>query len=157
MQKSSPLVSLDTPLTRPHAWARDDRTTEHAQLAITNPMGLDLRCAALLARAALQFAAEIKVTYSRRAADGKNLMDLVALDVPRDEIVTVCISGHDAYAALQTIRTLFYTAFEVAVETHTPDPSPATAAENSNFEARPAGRNNAFRLTTERYHEDARR
>jgi phosphotransferase system HPr (HPr) family protein len=78
------------------------------RMVIANPMGLDLRCAALLAQGTLPFAAVIEVEYAGRRADGKDVRALLELDAPCQGVVTVSAYGRDAYPALQTIRALCY-------------------------------------------------
>lgn len=98
------------------------------QMSISNPMGLDLRCAALLARTALQCEAAIEVEYSGRRADGKNLMELVALDVPCNGVVTVSAYGCMAQHELQIIKRLLSTAFTMT-ETTATNPQPLQAPQ----------------------------
>ena len=97
---------------------------------ITNPMGLDLRCAARLARAALQFNAAVQVEYSDKVADGKDVMALVSLDVPGATIVTVSVYGADANLALDAIAYVFHTEYRADYDIRPPTAAGAKAANS---------------------------
>jgi len=127
MTKPAQIISAGAPITRQQALRgkhEDAPLTGYKvtleRLVLTNPMGLDLRCAALLARTALQYEASIEVEHSGRVADGKNLTDLVALDIPCAGVVTISAYGQTAQPALEAIHTLFYSAFQA--EEAAPEP-----------------------------------
>lgn len=81
------------------------------QVTVTNPMGLDLRCVRMLVQTALQFEAEVEVKYRYESANGKSLLDVLALGIPAGAVVDVSIYGRESQQAHQAIQYLFNHAF----------------------------------------------
>jgi len=81
------------------------------RFSVTNPMGLDLRCAHMLVQTALQFDAEFEVKYRRAAVDGKSLLNVLSLGVDCGSVVDVNIYGREAPQAHEAIQFLFNHAF----------------------------------------------
>ena len=72
-------------------------------LTVPNELGLHLRAAARLARAAAQFDSDISVTHGDKTVDAKSTIGLMTLGVGRDNIVHVAARGPDADAAIDAI------------------------------------------------------
>ncbi len=81
------------------------------RFAVTNPMGLDLRCVRMLVQCALQFDAEVEVKYQQEAVDGRSMLDVLALGIPCGALVEVSLYGREAYQAHQALQFLFNHAF----------------------------------------------
>jgi phosphotransferase system HPr (HPr) family protein len=81
------------------------------KFVITNPHGLDVRCARMLVQTTLRFNTFVEVTYGNAAASGKSLLDLLALGVSCGGVVNVSCYGCDPSQAYQAIAELFNQAF----------------------------------------------
>ena len=74
---------------------------------VPNEIGLHARPAALLANAASQFDADIKVKCGNGTANGKSIIDIMNLYAGQGSIVTVTAIGEDAEVAIDAITCLF--------------------------------------------------
>ena len=81
------------------------------RFTITNTMGLDLRCVRMLVQTALEFQVEVEVSYRNELADGKSLLEVLALGIPSGAVVDVSFYGHEAQQAHEAIQFLFNHAF----------------------------------------------
>ena len=81
------------------------------EFVITNPHGLDLRCARMMFQTALRFYTAVEISYNNIAANGKNLLDLLALGVSCGGKVNVTLFGSDALQAYRAIAQLFSRTF----------------------------------------------
>jgi phosphocarrier protein HPr len=70
---------------------------------IINPLGLHLRAAEKLVRAAQQFRADIRVTGNGQEINGKSVLDLVALAAECGSQLQLQADGPDAEAALDAL------------------------------------------------------
>lgn len=69
------------------------------RLKVTDKRGMHLRCCDLFADRARRFAGDVRVMFGDRAADGKSIVQLLALGVPPGGVIIV--SGDaDALATL---------------------------------------------------------
>jgi phosphocarrier protein HPr len=84
----------------------DPRVTRH--YVIDYAYGFHARPAALFAKTALQFDAEILVGRNGGSGvNGKSIMGLLTLEISRGEILTVHATGSDAHEAMAAIEGLF--------------------------------------------------
>ena len=81
--------------------------TLERNIKIDNEHGLHLRAAAMVARTASEFIADIKICYGSKSADGKSTLGLMTLGAASSEIILVKACGDDADNALNAIETLF--------------------------------------------------
>ncbi len=77
--------------------------TVECNIEIKNEHGLHLRAAAMVAKAARDFDADIKFRYKDKTVDAKSTVGLVTLGAPRSGMVMVEASGDDADGALNAI------------------------------------------------------
>lgn len=82
---------------------------------VSNPMGLDLRCARMLVQTFWQFDVEVEVKFRRMRANGKSLLDMLAMGVSCGAMVEVSIYGLEAQQAQAAIQYLFSHAFALEV------------------------------------------
>ena len=75
---------------------------------VSDPNGLHARPAALLARAASQFDADIKVQRGEAVASGKSLLGLLFLCAGPGELLTVIAEGSDAEQSMHVLEGLFH-------------------------------------------------
>ena len=76
-------------------------------LKVTNQLGLHLRAAAQLVRVASKYKCTVLVRNNRGNADGKSLINLLALAAAQDTEVTLIVEGEDSRDAMRDIRNLF--------------------------------------------------
>ena len=76
-------------------------------LRVSDPHGLHARPAALIARAAKQFEAEIILQRGDAAASGKSLIELMTLCAGPGELVTIVAEGADAGQSMLVLEDLF--------------------------------------------------
>ena len=75
---------------------------------VSDPDGLHARPAALIARAASQFEAEILVQRGVAVASAKSLLGLLALCVGPGELLTIVAEGSDADQSMDVLEGLFH-------------------------------------------------
>jgi len=85
---------------------KPETTRETACFEIVNRLGLHARAAALLAKTANQFQAEVKVTKNRQTVNAKSVMDLLLLAATKGSTIEVTAVGVDAAVALEAIGEL---------------------------------------------------
>ena len=73
------------------------------QVTIQDPYGLHARPAAVLARKAKSFNADINLCVENKKADAKSILDILGLAVGPGMIVNIEASGHDAGTALDEL------------------------------------------------------
>ena len=71
--------------------------------ALTHEQGLHLRPAALLARSAARFRAEVVIECHRGAANAKSVLNLLSLGLAQGDDFRIVAAGEDAEAAVQSI------------------------------------------------------
>ncbi len=74
-------------------------------MRIDNEHGLHLRAAAMVARTASDYIADIKICYGEKSANGKSTIGLMTLGAASSETVLVQACGDDADCALNAIET----------------------------------------------------
>jgi phosphocarrier protein len=82
------------------------------EVVVRNATGLHLRAAVMFAEVAIRFAAEVRVRRDGRAADGRSILDLVALGAARGDRIELQALGEDADAALEAIAALAEAGFD---------------------------------------------
>ncbi len=82
-----------------------------AQVAIADSLGLHARPAALLARAAQQFEAELFISAAGQRADAKSILDILSLSAGRGTVLSLRAEGKDCAAAVRTLAELILTRF----------------------------------------------
>ncbi len=80
--------------------------TLERNMRIDNEHGLHLRAAAMVARTASDFIADIKVCYGSKSADAKSTLGLMTLGAGSSETILVQACGDDADSAINAIETL---------------------------------------------------
>ena len=73
--------------------------------------GLYLRAAALLAKTATTYAAQVRLVYHDQTINAKNVLDILALGAAPGAQITVLAEGDDAGQALRAIEALFARSF----------------------------------------------
>jgi phosphocarrier protein len=81
------------------------------KVVIKDRLGLHLRAAAELVKAASKFKCRIKVEKNSQTADAKSLMNLIALAAPYGTELTLAFEGVDAWTASREIGDLFKRGF----------------------------------------------
>jgi phosphocarrier protein len=81
---------------------------------IINPLGLHLRTAEKLVRAARQFRADIRVIGNGQSIDGKSILDVMALAAECGSRLQLHADGPDAEAALDALVDLIGRSFDEA-------------------------------------------
>ncbi len=80
--------------------------TVERNMRIDNDHGLHLRAAAMVARTASDFIADIKICYGSKSADAKSTLGLMTLGAASSETILVQACGDDADNALDAIEAL---------------------------------------------------
>lgn len=76
---------------------------------ITDPLGLHIQLAVLLASEAERWRSRVTLEHAGRAVDAKQLMELLMLGVRTGEHVTVTVSGADEDTAADALVKLMRT------------------------------------------------
>lgn len=77
------------------------------RLVVTDPLGLHLGAAARFAKTASCYKSRITVKYSNGEADGKSLMELLALSIAGGSRISIELEGPDAGEAREALAGLF--------------------------------------------------
>ncbi len=83
-------------------------STLKRDLTIDSEHGLHLRAAAMIAKTASGFDAEIQICHGRKTVNGKSTVGLMTLGTPRSGQITVFAEGEDAVSALDAIEALLH-------------------------------------------------
>lgn len=83
-----------------------------ATVVITNELGLHARPAALVARTAQQFAADVTLCADDRRVDAKSILDILSLAAGKGTSLTVRCKGDDAEDCIKTIADLVRVQFQ---------------------------------------------
>ena len=89
-----------------------ENTIVERSIRVKNKLGLHARPAAIIARTAQQFKAQIWIIDHNRKADAKSILDILCLAIPHKAAITIKVSGQDALEALNTLNTLFEQSFD---------------------------------------------
>lgn len=80
-------------------------------VVITNELGLHARPAALVAKTAQNFSAEITLTADNRHVDAKSILDILSLAAGKGTSLTIRGKGCDAEDCIRSIADLFRVQF----------------------------------------------
>jgi phosphocarrier protein len=85
--------------------------TVSREFEIANRLGLHARAAARLVHLANRFASEIRLSKDGVEVNGKSIMGVLMLAVPRESRILVCADGPDAEQAVAAIGDLIAAKF----------------------------------------------
>ena len=85
--------------------------TCRTSLIVTDSLGLHARPAALLAKMAQQYDADIVMGCGRKKVNDKSVLGIMTLYVLKGAKVTIVAEGHDASAAIIAMEALFASSF----------------------------------------------
>ena len=83
-----------------------------ATVVITNELGLHARPAALVAKTAQQFAADVTLSADDRHVDAKSILDILSLAAGKGTALTLRGKGDDAEDCIKTIASLVRVQFQ---------------------------------------------
>ncbi|MCC8194060.1 MAG: HPr family phosphocarrier protein [Deltaproteobacteria bacterium] len=81
-------------------------------VVITNELGLHARPAALVAKTAQRFSAEVTLHADDKRVDAKSILDILSLAAGKGTSLIVRGKGHDAEECLKTIADLIRVQFQ---------------------------------------------
>ena len=81
-------------------------------LIFNNPLGMHLRPASRLVKAAMGFGSQVTVSNQDRSCNAKSIIGLMTLEVMPGDSLVIEIDGDDAIAAMASIEALFACNFE---------------------------------------------
>ena len=81
--------------------------------ALQDQVGFHARTAALFAKRAAQFKAEIQVEFKEKKANGKSTLALMTLGVKSMEEIKIMVQGPDERAAMEALTALIESKFKV--------------------------------------------
>ncbi len=87
-------------------------TTAEKVVTVINPMGIHMRPADLISRAAGQFESYIEIEKDGQAIDGKSIMSILTLGATQGTQLNLRASGVDAQQAIETLSQLFEEGFD---------------------------------------------
>jgi len=82
-------------------------------IALQDQVGFHARTAALFAKRAAQFKAEIQVEFKEKKANGKSTLALMTLGVKSMEEIKILVQGPDERAAMEVLSALIESQFKV--------------------------------------------
>jgi phosphotransferase system HPr (HPr) family protein len=82
-------------------------------LTVRHKAGLHARPASLFVQAARQFESDIRVSRDEREANAKSILNVLTLGAGQGAAITVRAEGKDADEALNALKTLVESDFEV--------------------------------------------
>lgn len=71
---------------------------------IKDPQGLHARPVSQLVMQAMKYKSSIQMSCRRNCADGKNILELLALGARKNDTITVHIQGEDEVMTLEAIK-----------------------------------------------------
>jgi phosphocarrier protein len=83
-----------------------------SEVELRNPSGLHTRPAATFVDRASKFRAEVLLLKDGREANGKSILDLLALGAEKGAHLTLITRGPDAAAAAEALRGMLETGFD---------------------------------------------
>lgn len=95
-----------------HAGLAGDVGLLEATVALPNQAGLHARSAARLVKAAARFQSSVTLSLEGRTASARSLMELLRLGARQGQAVRIQVTGGDAEAALQEIKTMMENGFD---------------------------------------------
>lgn len=81
-------------------------------VVVSNPLGLHLRPADMLARAAARFQCMIEIEKDGQAIDGKSIMSILTLGAQQGTQLQLRAIGEDASQAIEALSELFESGFD---------------------------------------------
>lgn len=87
-------------------------TTAEKVVTVINPMGIHMRPADLISRAAGQFESQIEIEKDGQAIDGKSIMSILTLGATQGTQLNLRANGVDAQQAVDTLSQLFEQGFD---------------------------------------------
>jgi phosphocarrier protein len=90
---------------------------KHAKIktfVITNELGLHLRPAGLLVKAANKYDCDIMIEKDGMKVDGKSIIGITALHATKNATITIRACGHDADQAIEDLERLITSNFNVS-------------------------------------------
>jgi phosphocarrier protein HPr len=75
-------------------------------VTVRNDVGLHARPAAVFAKAAMRYAADVQVEKAGTKASAKSLLSVLKLDVQQGDEITISAEGHDAQQAVDELADL---------------------------------------------------
>ena len=84
----------------------------HTRLTLLNAMGLHARAAAAFVKALKDLRVEVTVSWQGQTANGRSVLDLLALGAPQGSVLELQIQGDDADEALATLTRLVAARFD---------------------------------------------
>jgi phosphocarrier protein len=82
------------------------RGSRRRHVEITHELGLHLRAASRWVDVARQFSSDVHVSWNGRAADGKSILDLVALGAGLGALLEIEVTGPDSEEASEALSAL---------------------------------------------------
>ena len=82
-------------------------------IALQDQVGFHARTAALFAKRAAHFKAEIQVGFKEKTANGKSTLALMTLGVKSMEEIKIIVQGPDERAAMDLLTALIESQFKV--------------------------------------------
>ena len=82
-------------------------------IALKDQVGFHARTAALFAKRAAKFKAEIQVEFKEKKANGKSTLALMTLGVKSMEEIKILVQGPDERAAMEVLTALIESQFKV--------------------------------------------
>ncbi len=82
-------------------------------VTVTNPMGLHLRPADAIARAAAQFQSRIEIEKDGYAIDCRSIMSILTLGASQGTQLRLRATGNDARQAIEALSELFANGFAI--------------------------------------------
>lgn len=86
--------------------------TQQRKLHISNDLGLHLRAAGVLARAASTFSCEVAIRRGSNIANAKSIMSLLSLAATRGTELELRTDGSDELEAMEKLAALIEAGFE---------------------------------------------
>ena len=74
---------------------------------VTNPLGVHARPCALLAQCCVNYKSEVLVKSNDKTADGRNVLNLLALRIKYGDTMVITIEGEDEDVAAPIIEEFF--------------------------------------------------
>jgi phosphotransferase system HPr (HPr) family protein len=81
-------------------------------LVFNNPLGMHLRPASRLVKAAMGFSSQVNISNGDRSCNAKSIIGLMTLEAMPGDSLVIEIDGDDAVATMAAIEALFACNFE---------------------------------------------
>jgi len=84
----------------------------HRVVTVTNPLGIHMRPADMLSRAAQQFTCQIVIEKDGQQVDCKSILSILTLGAAQGTTLGLRAEGEDAEVAVDTLSDLFQSGFD---------------------------------------------